>query len=128
MPFRDHKGFTFSLPAASILLPFAPLRISPSPLAQVIMLGTNNLEPFGVNGEATAAVGDQVTIYGNDNIVKAKAIASLGVGAQVGVGSDNGRLGPGAAASGRFRTGIALEAAADTESFALFVSPRPVVQ
>jgi hypothetical protein len=58
--------------------------------------------------------------------VRVPAGGSLGHGADVGVASTNGALGPVSAASGvaRYRVGQALTAAAAGETFSLYVNPK----
>lgn len=92
----------------------------------VVPVATNNVEPFGVNGQPTQLRTESVTIYGPDDIVQVTACASLGAGAVVGIASTNGQLGPVAAASGvsRYRVGVSLEAAQPGEKFSLYVKPK----
>lgn len=97
--------------------------------------GSMNVRPFGVNGAATQGLasvslpGEVFTVYEELNIVKAKAGASLGAGAEVAVGSDNGTLWPVAAASlfaasGHWAVGIAMSPAGAGETFSVYVKPR----
>lgn len=110
---------------ASVILPYQPVRLSASVAGAVIPCGTWNLEAQGINGPATGAVGDAITVYANDSIVEAIAGASVGPGADVAVGSTNGVLAPVAAASGvvRNRVGKSLEGAAAGEKFSVYVNP-----
>jgi hypothetical protein len=110
---------------ASVIRPFQPVALSASVAGAVIPCATWNVEAQGINGSATGAVGDAITVYGNDSIVEAIAGASLGPGADVGVGSTNGVLAPVAQASGvvRNRVGKSLEGAAAGERFSVYVNP-----
>lgn len=109
---------------ASVVLPYQPVRLSASVAGAVIPCGTWNLEAQGLTGNATGAVGDAITVYGRESIVEAVAGASVGPGADVGVGSTNGVLAPVAAASGvvRYRVGKSLEGAAAGEKFSVLVN------
>lgn len=111
--------------AASLVLPFQPVRLSASVAGAVVPAATWNVEAQGFNGDATVAVGGAITVYANDSIVEAIAGASVGPGADVGVGSTNGVLAPVAQASGviRNRVGKSLEGAAAGERFSVYVNP-----
>lgn len=111
--------------AASLILPCQPVRLSASVAGAVIPAATLNVEAHGFNGNATAAVGDAITVYGPDSVVEAVAGASVGPGADVAVGSTNGVLAPVAAASGvaKNRVGRSLEGAAAGERFSIYVKP-----
>jgi hypothetical protein len=126
MAYVDHKGFIDSRRVASVVAPQNVVAlIGTVAEAKVAPIATNGVEPYGVVDTAQAIDGN-VTVYAQDNIVKAIAGASLGPGADVGVASSNGALAPVAGASGvtRWRTGKALEAAAVGERFSILVSPR----
>lgn len=88
-------------------------------------VASTNQEPFGVVDAGATSLAP-VTVHGDQSYVKAVAVASLGVGADVGHASANGALGPVAGASGSnvWRVGIAQEAAAAGEVFTVFVNPR----
>jgi hypothetical protein len=95
---------------------------------QVEPIATCNVEPFAValasaGGTSLTQALPCVDIL---NTVKVTAIASLGVGADIGVASTNGGLAPVAAASGVdvWRVGKSVGAAAAGEIFGLYVSPR----
>jgi hypothetical protein len=92
---------------------------------QVVPVATNTGEPFGV-ALATGLQGKAVTIEELGSVVKVPAGASLGAGADVGVASTNGALGPVSAASGSVvhAVGKSLSAAAAGEQFSLYVRPR----
>jgi hypothetical protein len=95
--------------------------------AQVLSVATVNVEPIGVTRSVASNAGDAVTVYDDDHIVKAVAVASLGAGAEIGVASTNGGLGPvTAGASGvlKWRIGKSLTAAASGETFSLSIKPR----
>ena len=122
MAFRDHKGFTYAEKCASVVLPGQAVRLIGTSAALVVAATNNTFEPFGVV-EATALVGEHVTIYGNDNIVRAKAAASMGAGADVFVAPATAAFAP-VVPSGMWRAGISMDAAAAGDSFSLYVSPR----
>ena len=125
MSLGEHLHNALPFTAASALTPRAPVRLSASVARAVIPAATNNVEIQGFIGAASAGVGVGVTVYGQDSIVEAIAVASIGPGAAVGIGSTNGALGPVAAASGvaRYAVGRSIEGAAAGEIFSLYVSP-----
>jgi hypothetical protein len=103
---------------------------------QVVPLGSVNLEPFGIAlatanyAAATPPFSAGVGIVDRGNTIKVTAIASLGVGADVGVGTNiagqaSGWAVPVAAASGvdTWRVGKAVSPAAAGEVFSLYVDP-----
>lgn len=97
---------------------------------------STNQDVIGLTRATGASVGNSlaVIVFGN---AKARAGASLGAGALVGLASTNGALGPLAAApthiaSGgslqpRFIVGRSKEAAAAGDLFTVFVNPREIV-
>jgi hypothetical protein len=99
---------------------------------QFVSAATANQEPFGIALATAAQAGATppftaaVPVVDLGNTIKVTAIASLGVGADVGVASTNGGLGPVAAASGTdiWRVGKAVGPASAGEVFGLYVSPR----
>lgn len=100
---------------------------------QFVSAATCNQEPFGIALATAAQAGATppftaaVPVVDLGNTIKVTAIASLGVGADVGVASTNGGLGPVTAASGIdiWRVGKAVSAASNPgEVFSLYVSPR----
>lgn len=129
-------GHQQNFPAGSPINPRVPVKMAGTSAIFVQPAATMADRPFGMNGAATAGVllvpsqvdspGDAVTVYEELNIVKAIACASLGVGAEVAVGTTTGRLAPLAliSASGHWAVGIAQTAAGDGDVFALYVKPR----
>lgn len=119
------KGFVLAAKAASAISDRQPVQVDTAADGQVVLAATHNVEPFAFT-DASAVQGGAVTVYGEGCVVRAIAAASLGAGANVGIGSTNGRLAPVSGASGvtRFRAGKSLENAADGDSFALYISPR----
>lgn len=93
---------------------------------QVVPLATLNAEPFGVALASAVNPGDAVTVLEPFDVVKVTAAASLGHGADIGIASTNGAVGPIAAASGvvKWRIGRSLSAAAAGEVFSLYINPR----
>jgi hypothetical protein len=117
-----------SFAAASDMVPNRPVTLDTNAARQVVLAASNNLEPHGFIGPATAPRGEQVTVFEQTSVVEAIAAASLGPGADVGVASTNGAIGPVAGASGitRYRVGKSEQAAAAGDKFALYVSPKQV--
>jgi hypothetical protein len=104
---------------------------------QVLPIATVNVEPYGIAmasaGAAGASTNPQLTpacpVIDDGNIVKVTAAASLGVGADIVVGSTNGGFAPASAgASGilMWRVGKSLSAANAGEVFSLHVKPRQI--
>lgn len=93
---------------------------------QFLPIATVNIEPFGVARATAVTAGDAVTVYDTGHVVRAVAAASLGHGADVGVATTNGALGPVVAASGvvKWFVGKSLSAAAAGETFSLSIRPR----
>jgi hypothetical protein len=124
--------------AGSPILPRQAVQLGGTSGLLAFPAASMNVRPFGVNGGATAGVasgaalpGETFTVYEELNVVKAKAGASLGAGAEVAVGSDNGTFWPVAAASlfaasGHWTVGIAETPAGVGEVFSLYVKPRKV--
>lgn len=112
--------------AATLLVPNTPITLGGTTGLLAIPAGSNNIDVFGITDAATYAAGKKVTVYEDQNVVKARACASLGAGAVVDVGSTNGRLRPAQGASGaaRYEVGIAESAAADGEFFSVRIRPR----
>lgn len=126
MAFEDHQGFIPpGVKAASLINPQFVVSLD-TVADQVVPIATNNVRPLAVNGDASVAQGEAITVYGQNNIVKVKAVASLGAGAEVGVASTNGQLNAIAGASGitRWSVGQSLSAAGAGEVFSLYVNPR----
>lgn len=123
--------------AGSPINPRVPVQLGGTSGLLAFPAGSMNVRPFGMNGAASAGnpsaalPGETFTVYEELNIVKAKAGASLGAGAEVAVGSDNGTFWPVAAASlfaasGHWTVGLSQTAAAANETFALYIKPRKV--
>lgn len=119
---RNELPFT----AASAIVPLRPVKLDSAANRQVILASGVGHEPQGVTGDATALQGESVTVYGRGAIVAAVAAASLGAGADVGIGSTNGALGPISGASGvtKWAVGKSVESAAAGEKFSVYVDPR----
>lgn len=123
----EHLNHGLTFQTASAVSAKKPVGLSASQVGYVVPVATNNAEPFGVTISAASSVGDPLAVYHGaaGNVVKAVAAASVGHGADVGVASTNGDLGPVSAASGvaRFRVGKSLQAAAAGETFSVYVDP-----
>lgn len=91
-------------------------------------VATSNDRPAGANQAATCLSGEQVVVQGPGNIIKLRAAASVGAGAEVMVASTNGALGPAGAnliaASGHWAVGVAHSPAAAGELFSVEILPR----
>lgn len=122
----EHLRNSLPYTAASNVSPEAVVALDTGIDRGALPVATNNVEPVGVVGPATALQGESVTVYGQGDVVQVTACASLGAGANVGVASTNGQLGPVVGASGvtRYRVGQAREAAAAGEKFSLYVNPK----
>lgn len=128
--------WTFPAIAASAVNAGDAVMLTASALErQVFSVGSINQEPFGVSLAtanylaATPPFTAAVPCVDQGNTIKVRAIASLGVGANVGVGTTSTASGwaiPVAAASGvdTWRVGRAVSPAAAGEIFGLYVSPR----
>lgn len=123
-------GLQYTVKAASAINPRKPVTFvgTSELLAVPVGSGLTGVRVNGFTGGATvgASGAEAVTVYEEGNIVKARAAASLGVAAEVGVASTNGDLGPVAQASGtlKYTAGVALTPAAAGEFFSLYVKPR----
>ncbi|HMJ01572.1 MAG TPA: hypothetical protein VK506_01450 [Conexibacter sp.] len=124
MAHQDHKGYIDSLKAASAVQARKLVALDTVD-NQIVPIGTNNVRPYG-QVDASGAQGEQLTVYGLNNVVKVVAAASVGHGAEVGVASTNGDIGPIAGASGitRWSAGVTRSAAAAGEVLSLYVQPR----
>lgn len=122
--------WTFPAIAASGINAGAAVQLTASALErQVIPISTSNVEPFGVSlaSAGGTSLSGACPVVDGGNTIKVPAIASLGIGADIGVASTNGGLAPVAAASGVdvWRVGKAVSSAeANGEYFSLYVSPR----
>lgn len=102
------------------------VRASASQTDYVLPVATSNVRVLGVAIATAASPGDPVAVQ-TEGIAVCRAAASLGPGAQVIVGSTNGRLAPlGAAASapipqGLFIVGESVQAAADGDYFSVLL-------
>jgi hypothetical protein len=123
--YSKHHALPFT--AASDIVPYKPVLLDTgSAKRQVVPLATNNVEPVGIVGPATALRGEAVTVYGEGAVVEAICVASIGAGQDVAGASTNGALGLVAGASGvtRYRVARTLEAAGAGERFSVYVSPK----
>lgn len=122
LPLNDHN-----LPkiAASAILPNRPVK-DDTTADQVLPCATKTDRPRGMT-QASAGAADPVAVY-TSGVVNAVAGASLGAGAEVGVASTNGALGPVAAASGLeiFAVGTSQDAAVAGEVFAVDLTFRSI--
>lgn len=133
-------GHQLPVKAASAINPHSAVQLVGTSELLAIAAASTNLRPFGVTGGQTAGASginqnELVTIYEPGNIVKVKAAASLGVGAEVGVtGASGGAAGfsivapasLGASGIAVWSTGQSLSPAAAGELFSLYINPRLV--
>lgn len=108
--------------AASAVGANLPVFSSASNGDQVVPVGTVNQHVLGITVATAASPGDAVAVQ-TQGVVKAVAIASLGPGADVGVGSTNGRLGPITVGTAVQAVGISQAAAADGVVFSVLLRP-----
>jgi hypothetical protein len=128
MAFELHNGIKIALRSGTAVIADKQLvTLDTSGGGDVIACATNNVRPVGIT-VATVAASRAGAIHSHGNVCKAVAAASLGLGAEVGVASTNGNLGPISGASGvtKWAAGQALSAAAAGETFSFLVSPRQV--
>lgn len=118
--------FTLPKVAASTIGAHLAVRTSASTADEVVVVATSNVNTFlGLTTATGASVGNPVPIV-YDGVAKAVAGASVGLGADVGVASTNGALGPIASAATQFRVGISQTAAAAGEIFSVLLRPERV--
>lgn len=113
--------------AGSIIRPNEGVKLAGGSGQRVVIPVTANTDtPFGLNGEATAAVGAPLTVYEQGAVREVLCVASVGAGADVAVASNNAGFGPVVGASGVIRAaaGQSLEPAQPGEYFSLYVRPR----
>lgn len=124
MAFELHRHEGFPGKAASQVNARQPVRLVNAERG-VGPATDNTVEVFGIAG-ATAAPGEAVTVYDAKHVAKAVAAASVGAGANVGVASPNGALGPIAGASGaaRHRVGQTVQEAREGEVVSVYVNPQ----
>ena len=138
LQFRPRVAFT----AASAINQFVPVTLLGAASSiddNVIRAGSVNQFPIGFTIATVPSAGNPVSVL-LGGIAKAIAAASLGNGAQVAVGSTNGRLipllasglstaiGSALGAAGlRFSVGFALEDAADGAEFKVLLNPIQIV-
>lgn len=134
MSFENHKH-VLSGNAASPIGQYLAVRQNPGVNNQFIIAASSLDDVIGITvATSPSALSDCAVVY--QGIAKAIAMASLGAGAIVAVGSANGQLGP-ISASGvasslgnvqlpRFAIGRALENAAAGQIFAVAIDRREV--
>lgn len=140
MAWRQDQGEKHSLKAVAAQVPFNIVKLSPTVVDSVVAIATVNDEPLGLV-EASAAAGAHLAVFGEGNVVRAIAGASLGPNTDVGLATvgvasaaqDNStanvvQLGPITAASGSIKwvVGKSLSGAAAGEVFSLQIRPRQI--
>lgn len=94
---------------------------------QVVPAATCNVEPFGITLATAANAGDAVSVADAGNVIKVVAMASLGAGQDIGVGSSNGALtlkSAGASGAVVWAIGKSQSGALAGETFSLEIRPR----
>lgn len=133
---QTKMGGRVPLKAASGMGAFVPVQFlqGGSALGEtVIQSATWNVMPFALSQATVASAGDPIEIFQQGDVGKGVAGASLGAGAQVGVGSTNGVLAPlapvAAGPSGlpRWAIGVAVSNAAPGDIFSVYINPAQVV-
>lgn len=131
MAFELHAGIVIPGVAASNITSGVPVAFASSAAQDraVVPVGSLNALPVGValaTAGPTSSLPNAVTVHGIGNIVKALAAASIGVGADVAVGSTNGVLVGAAGASGvvKYALGQSVTPANPGEYFSVYVNPR----
>lgn len=125
MAWESHNGIIEpGFKAASAIGPKMPVKLDTT-ANQVVAAATTTDRPLGFT-IASAPQGGGIAIMGPHNTVKAVAAASLGYGAELGIASTNGALGPitGASGVGKWAIGTSREPAAAGETFSVHVHPR----
>lgn len=127
MPYGlQHRRGRLPRRVASAVNQGQPVRSSASQTDYVLPAATSNVRVLGVALATGATPGDGVTVQ-TEGIAICQAAASIGAGAQVIVGSTNGRLAPlGAAASAPIPQGLnvvgeSVNAAADGDYFSVLL-------
>ena len=127
MAFERHRT-AFPGIALATVLPRTAVRFAPTGVQdRAVVPVTDSTQPvLGVTGDAPANPGQSCRAHDHGNTVKMVAGASIGHGAEVGVASANGAVGPIAGASGvvRHSIGQSCTVAAPGEVFSVYVNPR----
>lgn len=125
MPRELHRS-GYPLVAASAVNAGAALTIASGADERCVPVASLNIRPLGIALATGATVGHAVTVLDEGNTVVVTAAASVGRGAEIGVASTNGALGPVAGASGSvaFSVGQSLSAGAAGEDISIYVNPR----
>lgn len=122
----DEHAFS-GVTAATTITPHHPVFVGGTTIPYVVPCASNNIAIDGVTGAGTTASGAQAVVYFDGNVVKIKAAASLGAGADVTVGSTvTGSVWGGSvfAASAHWVVGRSLSTAAAGEFVSVFVKTR----
>lgn len=129
MAFEKHKN-DHNLPviAAADTPPRRFLTPGGSSSLLAVLVATNSVRPHWFSGQGTTASGVAIPAQEQQQVVKCVAVASVGCGAEVAIGSSNGALSPAAlvAASGHWAVGISLSSAGAGELFSVDICPRKV--
>jgi hypothetical protein len=128
MSFVRHHEKPFPGIAATNIGALVPVKLDPSGQRKVAPVGSAGEAAFGVTGNSVASSGQGVTVHEQGAVVEAIAGASLGIGAELALGSTNGALvvAAGASGSAKHAVGVAMDPALPGETFSLYVRPRQI--
>lgn len=120
---EDHN---IPVQAATDIVPLQFLTFGGTSTLLAIPVGSSNVRPHWYGGLGTTASGAIVPCDEPGQIVKARAAASVGAGAEVGIASNNGAVGPITQASGtlKWAVGLTMSAAAAGEIVTVDFRPR----
>lgn len=120
-----HGHGAVSYVASAAIAAGQAVRLDPANEARVIPAADATTEPLGI-ALNPAAVGKDVTVFLQGNIVLATANAAIAHGANVSAVAASTRLVTSPATVGSFRVGIAQQPAAVGEEFSVLVDPVKV--
>ena len=106
--------------AASAVGQWRPVGHSASGADDVVPVTAATAEVEGITVATAASPGDPVSVQ-KSGVAKVICAASIGPGANVGVASTNGAVGPVASGSGNYRIGISETAAQPGEVFSVLL-------
>lgn len=125
MPREIHRS-GYPAVAASAVNAGAAVTVASGSDSRVAPVATANVRPLGIALATGATVGLAVTVLDEGNTAVVTVGASVGRGAEIGVASTNGALGPVAGASGSvvYSVGQSVSAGDADQDISLYVNPR----
>ena len=125
MPREIHRS-GYPAVAASAVNAGAAVTVASGSDSRVAPVATVNVRPLGIALATGATVGLAVTVLDEGNVAVVTVGASVGRGAEIGVASTNGALGPVAGASGSvvYSVGQSVSAGDADQDISLYVNPR----